>query len=209
MKNREALHQISYGMYIITTVDENKRKYGCVMNTLTQVTTKEIKICFHLNKENETTKQILKTKKIAISILSTETDPNIISEFGFQSSKEKDKFRNISTLESKGLPVLLDASSYLIGEIIETVDMGSHISFFAKVIESNLLKEKEPMTYEYYRNVLKGKTSKKAPTYLEEQEEEGWYVCDVCGYRVKGKPKEDFICPICGRDASHFQASKK
>ena len=30
------------------------------------------------------------------------------------------------------------------------------------------------------------------------------YVCDVCGFEVEGPVPEDYICPVCGVDASHF-----
>ena len=31
------------------------------------------------------------------------------------------------------------------------------------------------------------------------------YVCEVCGYVYEGDNlPEDFVCPLCGVDASHF-----
>ena len=65
------------------------------------------------------------------------------------------------------------------------------------------------MTYKYYHEVIKGKAPKKAPTYIEEEttstdNEEVW-VCDICGYKHKGPLPDNFKCPICGADKSHFK----
>ncbi len=204
--NKKALQAISYGMYLVTTIGEDGKKYGCIMNTLTQVTSEEPKLCFHLNKENETTKQLLQSRKVAISILSIEVDPNIITTFGFQSSLTVDKFKNISYKMIDGLPVYQEKMvSYFIGKVIETVDMDSHISFFVKVVSGEVLSDIEKMTYDYYHQVIKGKAPKKAPTYIEDTKEEDVYICDVCGYRVKGPLPDDFICPICGMSRNHFK----
>lgn len=30
------------------------------------------------------------------------------------------------------------------------------------------------------------------------------YICDVCAFQVEGPVAEDYICPICGVDHTHF-----
>lgn len=35
-------------------------------------------------------------------------------------------------------------------------------------------------------------------------EEKKVYVCTVCGYEVEGPLPEDYICPLCGVDITHF-----
>ncbi len=37
---------------------------------------------------------------------------------------------------------------------------------------------------------------------MEEKKE--IYVCTVCGYEAEGPLPEDFICPVCGVDVTHF-----
>lgn len=208
--NRKALQKISYGMYVVATVDESTKKpYGCIINTVSQVTSENPVICFHLNKENATTTCLLQSKQVAISILSTKTDPNLIASFGFRSSHEVNKFEGVSLKEIDGLPVVEEhTTAYLTGKVIQTVDVGSHITFFVQVEKCDVLEEEDMMTYEYYHKVIKGRAPKKAPTYQQEDAGEEVFVCDVCGYRVKGKPGEDFICPICGMPYTHFQKEK-
>ena len=66
--DNKALEMISYGMYIVTAKDEDKR-YGCVINTLTQVTATNVLVAITLNKENATNQALKTSKKCAVSIL--------------------------------------------------------------------------------------------------------------------------------------------
>ena len=58
--------------------------------------------------------------------------------------------------------------------------------------------------------MVKGKTAKNAPTYIEEEAGKGKYVCSVCGYEYGGNiPFEDlpddWTCPVCGQSKAVFR----
>lgn len=202
--DKKVFTDINYGMYIVSCKDE--KNCGCVINTLIQLTNENPIISICLNKKNYTNSIIKKTKKFAVSILSENIDPNIISKFGFQSSNDIDKFEDIFYEEKEGLPILKDSiCGYLICEVINIIDAESHDLFIARVIDTEKTNNLKPMTYNYYHEVLKGKAPKKAPTYIEEKSEEDSWVCDICGYVHKGNLPDDFKCPICGADLSHFK----
>lgn len=201
------LRDISYGMYIVSTQVQGK-KVGCVVNTVTQITSKNPIISVSIHKENYTNQAIKERKKFAVSILSEETSAEIIGKFGFQSSKNIDKFAQIAQLEVEEMPVVQEAiCGYFIAEVIETVETQTHTIFLARVLEGERVSEKEPMSYGYYHKVIKGKAPKNAPTYVEEKakSEEEEYVCQICGYVHKGKLPPDFKCPICGADSRVFE----
>lgn len=209
--DKEIFRDLSYGMYVVTSKDE--KNVGCVINTLTQITSNNPIVSISLNKENYTNQVIKKTKKFAVSILSEETDNKTISTFGFSSSLEKNKFLKISNKEIDGLPVVTDnICGYLICEVIDIVDCETHDIFVSRVVKSKKTEKLEPMTYKYYHEIIKGKAPKKAPTYIEEETisdvKEETYVCDICGYVHKGPLPDDFRCPICGVDKSHFKQKK-
>lgn len=204
--DKTVLQDISYGMYIVSS--KASKNVGCVINTLTQVTSENPIISICLNKDNYTNQVIKKSKKFAISILSEKCDPNIISQFGFQTSENVDKFQNTVYQEISGLPVLTEnMCAYIICELIDVIDAESHDVFMGRVIDLKKLNNINPMTYKYYHEVIKGKAPKKAPTYIEDKKEsnEEQWVCSICGYVHKGPIPEDFVCPICGVDASNFQ----
>ena len=54
-------------------------------------------------------------------------------------------------------------------KVEQTLDLGTHILFVGLAEEAEILSEEEALTYPYYRNVIKGKTPKNAPSYQKDQ----------------------------------------
>ena len=199
--DKNIFRDVSYGMYVVTT-----QNAGCIINTMTQITSENPIISISLNKNNYTNEQIKNENKFAVSIISEKTNPNLISVFGFSSSKENNKFKNFEYEEINNIKVLKEnTTGYLICEVVDIIDCETHDIFLGRVIETKKENDNIPMTYKYYHEVVKGKAPKNAPTYIKEKVEDDVYVCDICGYQHKGEVKEGFICPICGVDHTHFK----
>ena len=199
--DKKILRDITYGMYIVSTVDS-----ACVINTFTQITSDNPIITISVNKNNYTNQKIKETNKFIVSIISETTNPNIISTFGFKSSIDIDKFKEFNYKEIDNIKVIEEETiGYIKCEVIDIIDCGTHDIFVAKVTDTNKLNDNIPMTYKYYHEVIKGNAPKNAPTYIEEAKEEDTYICDICGYRHKGNIDENFKCPICGVDYTHFK----
>lgn len=196
--NKEGLQKISYGVYIVNT-----KNSGCIINTLTQVANDIIIIS--VNKENYTNKMLKKHKKFNITILTKNTDMQLIQTFGFTSSKDNDKYKNYHTQkDSSNIPYIKEHMAALIeATITQEIDLNTHTLFIAKITNTKKLSDEEVMTYDYYHQVKKGITPPKAPTY--EKPKKG-YRCSICGYIYEGDtlPK-DFVCPICGAPATVFE----
>lgn len=202
--DKTIFRDISYGMYIVSS-----KTSGCVINTLTQITSDNPIISISLNKNNYTNEIIKKENSFIVSIISENIDRNIISTFGFQSSKDIDKFENFQYDIINNTKVLKEnIVGYIVCEVKEIIDCETHDLFIGRVIDTKKNNDEIPMTYSYYHQVIKGKAPKNAPTYIEEKTENDSYVCDICGYVHKGKLNEDFRCPICGVDVSHFKRTK-
>ena len=214
MIDASVFKDVSYGMYIITTKEKEKR-VGCVINTLTQITAKDQIVTISLNKENYTNLILKKSKKCIISILSVATSKEVISKFGYFTSRLEDKFKDVIYEEDEGLPYVSDQiCSYIIADVLEVVDCGSHDIFILKTKKAVNVSSLEPMTYKYYQENLKGKAPEKAPTYMEETGSSTAcrYRCLVCGYiydDAKEKIKfvdldDDWKCPRCGVSKDKF-----
>lgn len=205
--NLEILKDISYGMYIVTAkLDKN---VGCVINTLCQITSENPLISISLNKNNYTNEIIKKTGKFAVSILSEKTDPKVIGTFGYKSSKDINKFAEVEYEKIDNLHVIKEEScGYLICEVTNIVNCETHDIFIARIIEANKLNNNIPMTYKYYREVIKGKSPENAPTYIKEEikPSKNIYVCEICGYEyeIEGELPNDFVCPLCGATKDKF-----
>ena len=88
-----AMFNISYGLYIIGTADNAGHKAACVVNTVLQVTEHPLCIVVAINKKNDTPDIIVRAKQFSVSILDQSTSFDTIKHFGFQSSRDIDKFR--------------------------------------------------------------------------------------------------------------------
>ena len=225
--NLKTLHKINYGMYIVSSISD-KNLNGQIANTVFQISAEPPTIAVSINKQNLTHDFIKGSKVFAVSIISKETQIEFISRFGFKSGRDIDKFKGVSyKIGMTGAPIILENTvGYLEAEVINSVDVGTHTVFIGKVVDADIIKESEPMTYSYYYEVKHGMNSKKAPTYIKEEgkpeiKEGGRYKCKVCGYIYdpqKGDPDsgvrpgtpfeklpDNWVCPVCGAGKDQFE----
>ena len=59
--------------------------------------------------------------------------------------------------------------SYVACRVVQTVDVGTHLTFVGEVVDAGNLSAIAPMTYAYYHGTLKGKTPPKASSYVGAQ----------------------------------------
>ena len=139
----KAIYNIPYGLYIVTAKQGNKIN-GCIINTLIQVTSSPVKISITINKDNYTTKMIEKTGMFNVSILDMNTKFDLIKHFGFQSGKDVNKFENFKDykLANNQIPFITkNTNSYLSCKIVSPLDVGTHITFVADVLNDVLLEK--------------------------------------------------------------------
>ena len=204
--DKNVLKNLTYGLYVIGCQDAHPA--GCVVNTVFQINSEPLIIAISINKDNYTNKVLKKQKKFSISILSEQSDPNIIGTFGFKSSQDINKFSEFKYQEKDNIPYLEDTCGNLICKVIDFVETSTHTLFIAEIKEMFNYSEDSPMSYKYYHEVLKGSSPKKAPTYIEEEtkSEKTLWKCSICGYEVEmDELPEDFVCPICGQPAKVFK----
>ncbi len=227
--NLKTLWKISYGIYVVSSKRGDKFN-GQIANTVFQLTAKPPTIGVCINKKNLTYDYIQESKVFTISILSKDTSMKLIGRFGFRTGRDIDKFKELKYKIGKTeAPILLNNTiGYLECEVTKSINVGTHTLFVGKLIEAEIIAEGEPMTYEYYHRVLKGKAPKTATTYIEEKNQKESkkeskmlkYRCTVCGYIYdpeKGDPDsgikagtpfeelpDDWVCPICGATKDQF-----
>ena len=201
-----ALQALSYGLYIISTSSQGKNA-GCVVNTVTQITSSPVKIMVAVNHQNYTAEMIQKSGVFEVSVLTQDASMYLIGAFGFASSKDTDKFAHADySFDDNGIPyVTQTACAHLSCKVVDTIDAGSHVLFLAEVVDAEKLSEGVPMTYAYYHAVKKGTTPPKASGYTAPAPKTGWR-CKVCGYIYEGEIlPADFVCPVCKQPASSFE----
>ncbi|MBI5806667.1 flavin reductase [candidate division TA06 bacterium] len=168
MMDKNAFRLISYGMYLVSSYGPGKLN-GQIANTVFQVTAEPPLMAVSLNCLNYTTELIKGSRKFSIAVLSQEAPLTLIGTFGFKCGRQVDKFSGMKyeTCPS-GNPKLLEYSlAHFDIEVTQTVELGSHTLFIGKAVESQILAEGQPMTYEYYHKIKGGKTQQNAPSYIK------------------------------------------
>lgn len=135
--NTFALTKLSYGMYILTTMDGDK-PVGCTINTSTQITSTPTTIMISVNKNNYTNECIKKSGKFALSVLSEKSDPALIGGFGFRSSRDANKFENVNYEMKEGLPVIKDTNAYFVCKVVNSFDVFTHTLFIGELVDANI-----------------------------------------------------------------------
>jgi flavin reductase (DIM6/NTAB) family NADH-FMN oxidoreductase RutF len=168
--NLKALYKLGYGLYIVTSLKENKLN-GQIANTVFQITSEPPTIAVSINKTNLTHEFIKQSKIFAASILAQDTPLSFIGHFGFKSGRDLDKLSGINyKIGETGAPLVTDNTlAYLEATVTKEVDVGTHTIFIGELVGAEVIKEGEPMTYAYYHQVKRGTTPKTAPVYIEEK----------------------------------------
>ena len=191
-----ALFNIGYGLYVITSND-GKKDNGLIVNTVTQVTNTPNRLAVTINKENYSHHVIKQTGKMNINCLSTDAPFSVFETFGFQSGRNVDKFKDCTPLRSDNGLVFLPRyiNSFMSLVVEQYVDLGTHGMFICSISEARVISDRETMTYTYYHQHVKPKPKTDGIK---------GYVCTICGYVHEGELPEDFVCPLCKHGASDF-----
>jgi flavin reductase (DIM6/NTAB) family NADH-FMN oxidoreductase RutF len=202
-----AFRYLSYGVYIITSWD-GERPVGCTANSAMQITSQPATMALSINHDNYTNGCIEKSGRFVINILAEDSESALIGRFGFQSSRDVDKFAGLKYENSAGMPILDDICGYIACKVIDKLETATHTVFLGEVVDAAVARGGEARTYAYYHRVVKGKAPKNAPTYLPPEPEvkvAKKLVCSVCGYEYEGEAlPADFKCPICGVGPEKF-----
>ncbi|GFI44304.1 high molecular weight rubredoxin [Lachnospiraceae bacterium] len=197
--DRKAMYKLTYGLFILTA-REGEKDNGCIVNTVTQVTTEPNRITVAVNKKNYTHDMIKRTGVFNVSILTEHSKFDTFKHWGFQSGAKVNKLEEISYQRAEnGIVYMTDTcNAYISAKVISATDLGTHTLFLADVTDAHALSDDESVTYSYYQ-----KNIKTAPK--TEGVKKG-FVCTVCGYIYEGDTlPEDFICPLCKHPASDFK----
>ena len=194
--SKSLTRDILSGMFIVSTKDS-----ACIVDTVLQVSSSsEPLISVSVNKNNYTNSMLKKNTKYGINILSKNVKGEVIKTFGFNSSRDIDKFGNFDYIDEDGIKILKDTIGYMILEKVQVIDAETHDIFIGKLVKEERFNDEEPLLYQDYQQhkdeYLKFKTS---------DGKTAW-VCTVCGYIYYGDTlPEDFVCPKCGVGASAFE----
>lgn len=196
MKNKKITRKITQGVYVLTT-----KGGGCIVDAVSQISAGDNPlISVSVMNTNNTKDLLMHNDKFALSVLGKTVNPNIIETFGLNSMRDIDKFQNVETFSYEDINLVKDSLGYMILEIVDRIENDTHTLIIGRLIDADVLKDEEAMSYQYYQEhkdefiKVKSETGKTA------------WVCTICGYVFYGDTlPDDFKCPKCGVDKSLFK----
>lgn len=196
MKNKKITRKITQGIYVLTT-----NGGGCIVDAVSQVSTgNNPLITVAVMKKNYTNQLMHKNNQFALSVLCKDVDPNIIKTFGLNSMRDIDKFKDVQTTKIKNLETVDDSLGYMICEKIDSIENETHTLFIGRLIEADVYKENEAMSYSYYQE------HKDELIKVETEQGKTMWICKICGYVYYGDDiPVEFKCPICGVGSEMFE----
>ena len=202
--NKKAMYTISYGLFVVTACRGGKDN-GCITNTVIQLTSEPNRISVAVNKSNYTCEMIRETGRFTASVIAQDATFDLFKRFGFQSGRDVDKFDGFDSYyrsQNGTLIIPEGTNAWISAEVEQTIDLGSHMLFIAKVTDMNTIGDVPSATYTYYQEKIKPKPEAVGKT----AEGKTVWRCRICGYEYVGEElPEDFICPICKHPASDFE----
>ena len=211
------LRTLSYGMYAIGVKGADSPS-ACIVNTVMQVTnTAPLMITLSMSRDNYSCACIKEHKLFTVSVLSEDTSGAVVGALGFTSGKNGGKLTNIRhKVLREGVPVIREnICCWILCRMVDCMESTTHTLFLAEIVAGSEHTRRVPMTYDYYRQVIKGGVPKNAPVYQplrpsNDGNDGEILVCTVCGY-VYNDPdlsfeelSNDWVCPICGMPKSAF-----
>lgn len=184
------LFKVTYGMYIVGS-RSGDRLNGLIINTVNQVTSSPPRVSVTISRNNLTHDYIMESRVFSISILKKDTPMKFIGKWGFRSGRDIDKFEGANyRIGETGAPIVLEnVIGYMDLRLVDCMEVQTHTIFIGEVVGSGIIEDSEPLTYNYYRDIKGGHSSRLAPTY------DGW--ADRPGGR-EGKDISKYVCKRCG-----------
>ncbi len=212
--NTDAFFTITYGLFILSSKDGDKYN-GHINNTCFQVTAQPAQFAVCTHKDNLTTDYIKSSKVFSISIIQEDVDLNYIGHWGFKSGRDIDKFKDVPYKAGiTGAPIVLDKTiAFIECSVVKEINVGTHMIFVGEVKDADFInKDNPPLTYAYYRNVIKGLSPKNAPTYKIKNYELPITIEEDAPSQVLSRQElitneeevpeqvdnEEYICSVCG-----------
>ena len=149
-----ALYTITNGLYVLS-VQDGEGYAGSLVDAVSQIAVSPYLIMVSCMNNSHTKSCIEKAGEFGISVLAKETDPFVVANFGYQSSRDVKKWQNIPFAEIDGLPYISDALAKIRVRVVNKLIYASNTVFIAEGVDAFDSRSGEPLTYKYYRDGFK------------------------------------------------------
>lgn len=204
--DRKITEKLDYGLYL-ASVAANGKLYGCIVNSLCQVTSsRPQKFSLSLNSSSVTKQALDQVGVLSITVIGADCPDAILNEFGYKSGRVADKFASHDyKTDANGSPYLTEGMVARIAfRVVDKLDAGSHTLYLLEEMDSEILSSGAGMTVRAWKD-RGNAVPATAPVFITLDKQVGWK-CTVCGYVLpKEELPEHYSCPLCHAPASKFE----
>lgn len=146
------LSTYTYGLYTLMCGDNI-----CIVDTACQASSvkeKPMYMSVSINKGSDTAKLIKEGEDFAIGVLAYSTPKEIVEQFGFGHSSEKNKHYGLNYTMVDGIRIPYEyLLNYVVCHPVNIIDCNTHYLIIGEVIDYKELNNDEPLTYLDYKEM--------------------------------------------------------
>lgn len=121
--------ELDYPLYVVTATAVDGERSGCLVGFASQCSIRPARFVVWLSKANHTYGVALRAPCLAVHILDRDRHA-LAGLFGGRTGDRVDKFADVRWRPGpQGVPLLLDARAWFVGEVREHADWGDHVGF--------------------------------------------------------------------------------
>ena len=164
----DALYKVSLGLYVLGANDVS-RPVGSIVDAVMIAANKPCALALSCGNASYTKSCIEQNHKFSLSVLPKDIEPFVVANFGFQSSKNINKWDNVKYDLLNDLPVLQNALAQITAKVLTSYPLESNTVFIAEIEEAKNIRNAENLLYEDYRNYFKNDVIKSFQQYMKEK----------------------------------------
>ena len=142
-------------MFIVTAAAAGERS-GCLVGFATQTSIEPPRMLVCISRQNHTHRVAAAADRLGVHVVPADR-AELAELFGGQTGDEIDKFARCRwEPHAGGVPVLLDCGSWLVGAVLERLDLGDHEGFLLEPVEARFDERGRELGYHRARRIQAG-----------------------------------------------------
>jgi flavin reductase (DIM6/NTAB) family NADH-FMN oxidoreductase RutF len=150
----ELVGYLDYPMLIVTAARGDERA-GCLVGFHTQCSIDPARFLVCISHQNHTFALAARSELLAVHFLD-ETHRALAKLFGEQTGDTADKFSKCRWRDHRGLPILDDVKAWLIGHVLQRVDLGDHIAHVIEPVETFVAPDLRQLAFQRVKGLQPG-----------------------------------------------------
>lgn len=146
-------------MFIVTVATVaagQESRSGCLVGFVTQCSIDPARFLVCISKTNHTYPVACEAEVLALHLLDS-SQRQLAALFGESTGDEIDKFATVAWRPGpEGVPLLTDCRAWVVGDILELVDLGDHVGFVIRPTKVSITADPDPLCFSQVRDLNAG-----------------------------------------------------